>query len=267
MEMLLGNQHVPQVSFYPGSVAALMTSGSGLAGLVIDCGHRVALVTPVYDACVLPPYATSTPLAGAALFANVCRLLQNHARLAPASSSDDVDCQGDNALSDSVVAHVMTQLLLASPIVPPDWLHVTLGAPRLTIDMGRYGHGHLPFPSWVREHTADHQSIPDAVVQCVGHVPVNIRRALVTNVLVIGSIADLPGFRHRLLHDIVARLRSDRRWLALVADAALVMDLGAFASSEQVWIGTSLAVAAKIGSVEVSREDFDGCTLLDWTTI
>ncbi|KAJ2839953.1 hypothetical protein FBU31_000597 [Coemansia sp. 'formosensis'] len=255
MTMLLGNQRVPQVSFYPGSVAALMTSGSVLAGLVIDCGHRVASVTPVYDACVLPPYATSTPLAGAALFANVCGLLQNHTRLAPASSSDDVDCQGDDALSDSVVAHVMTQPLLTAMI------------PRLTIDMGRYGHGHLPFPSWVREHTADHQSIPDPVVQCVGCVPINIRRALVTNVLVIGSIADLPGFSHRLLHDIVARLRSDRRWLALVADAALVEDSVVFAPSDQAWVGTSLAVAAKIGTVEVSCEDFDGYTLLDWTTI
>ncbi|KAJ2828239.1 hypothetical protein FBU31_002960 [Coemansia sp. 'formosensis'] len=300
--VLLRNLRVPQVSFYPGSVAALMTSGSVRAGLVIDCGHRVASVTPVYEARALPPYATSTPLAGSALFANVRGLLQSHARFAPASSGDDVDCRGDDVLSDSVVTHVMTRLLLASPIAPPAGLRANLGVvsgdcplsgelaafyesssscmgavTRLTVDTRRYGRGLLSFPSWVRERAAeplfcgdpaaDHQSIPDAVVQCVGRVPVDIRRALIANVLVIGGVADLPGFRHRLLNDIVARLCSDRRWSALAADAALVVDSGAFAPSEQAWVGTSLAVAAKIGTVEVSREDFDGCSLPDWTTI
>ncbi|KAJ2449206.1 hypothetical protein GGI03_007127, partial [Coemansia sp. RSA 2337] len=300
--VLLGNLRVPQLSFYPASVAALMTCGSVQAGLVIDCGHRTVSVTPVYEARALPPYATSTPLAGLALFDNLRGLLQNYARFIPASGKgDDVQCQ--DLLSDSVVTHVMTKMLLASPIALPEKMRANLGvvgrnecvlsdelvsfyessstctgtATRLTIDTERCGRGLLLFPSWIRERAAeplfsgdpaaDHQSIPDAVVQCIGRVPVDTRRALIANVLVVGGVADLPGFRHRLLHDIVARLHRDSRWSALAADAALADESQAFAPSDRSWIGTSLAVAAKIGTVELSRDDFDGCTLPDWTAI
>ncbi|KAJ2859826.1 hypothetical protein GGH94_005881 [Coemansia aciculifera] len=301
--VLLGNLRVPQLSFYPGSVAALMTCGSVRAGLVIDCGHRTVSVTPVYEARALPPYATSTPLAGSALFDNLRGLLQNYARFTPASGDGkDMECLSD-LLSDSVVTHVMTKMLLASPIAPPEKMRASLGVvgrndcvlsdelvsfyessstctgavTKLTIDTEWYGRGLLVFPSWIRERAAeplfcgdpaaDHQSIPDAIVQCVGRVPVDTRRALIANVLVIGGVADLPGFRHRLLHDIVARLRRDSRWAALAADAALADDSQAFAPSDRSWTGASLAVAAKIGTVEISRDDFDGCTLPDWTTI
>ncbi|KAJ2792821.1 hypothetical protein GGI18_000065 [Coemansia linderi] len=301
VRVLLGNLRVPQVSFYPGSVAALMTCGSVHAGLVVDCGHRMVTVTPVYEARALSPYATSTPLAGSALFENLRGLLRKYARFTPASSLVDMDCR-EGVLTDTVVSHVMTKLLVASPIAPPDRLRGTLGAVdgdvsalsnelvafyesnstcasatmRLTIDSERYGRGLLLIPSWIRERAAeplfcgdpgaDLQSIPDIIVQCIGRVPLDTRRALVANVLVIGGVAELPGFRHRLLHDVVDRLRGSR-WAALTADAALAGDESGFAPSARAWIGTSLAVAAKIGTAEVSRDEFDGCTLPDWTAI
>ncbi|KAJ2440655.1 hypothetical protein GGF42_007554 [Coemansia sp. RSA 2424] len=315
--VLLGNLRVPHLSFYPSSVAALMTCGSVNAGLVIDCGHRVVSVTPVYEARALPPYATLTPLAGSALFSNLRALLESFARFTPSSaasggsgsSEEGMECRGADVLSDSVVAHIMTRLLLASPIAPPSKLRGDLGvvgrnrcelsqelvafyessstcsAPftRLTMDSPGYGRGLLVFPSWIRERAAeplfcgdpaaDYLGIPDAIVQCIERVPVDIRRALVSRILVIGGVADMPGFRHRLLHDIVERLRRDVRWPALAADAALADDSStssssqAFAPSDRSWIGASLAVAAKIGTVELSREDFDGKTLPDWTSI
>ncbi|KAJ2689244.1 hypothetical protein IWW39_001591 [Coemansia spiralis] len=301
VRVLLGNLRVPQVSFYPGSVAALMTCGSVHAGLVVDCGHRMVTVTPVYEARALSPYATSTPLAGSALFENLGGLLRKYARFTPASSLVDMDCR-EGVLTDTVVSHVMTKLLVASPIAPPDRLRGTLGVidgdvsalsnelvafyesnstcasvtMRLTIDSERYGRGLLLIPSWIRERAAeplfcgdpgaDLHSIPDIIVQCIGRVPLDTRRALIANVLVIGGVAELPGFRHRLLHDVVDRLRGSR-WSALAADAALVGDESGFVPSMRAWIGTSLAVAAKIGTVEVTREAFDGCTLPDWTAI
>ncbi|KAJ2733757.1 hypothetical protein IW152_002862 [Coemansia sp. BCRC 34962] len=300
--VLLGNLRVPQVSFYPGSVAALMTCGSVHAGLVVDCGHRTVTVTPVYEARALLPYVTSTPLAGSALFDNLRGLLRSYARFTPASSRRvDMDCR-EGVLTETVVTHVMTKLLVASPIAPPGKLRETLGVADgdacalsnelvafyesnstcssavtgLTIDSGRYGRGLLLIPSWIRERAAeplfcgdpgaDLQSIPDAIVQCIGRAPLDTRRALIANVLVIGGIAELPGFRHRLLRDVVDRLR-DSRWSALAADAALAGDESAFMPSTRAWAGTSLAVAAKIGTVEVSREEFDGCTLPDWAAI
>ncbi|KAJ2745061.1 hypothetical protein GGI20_002470 [Coemansia sp. BCRC 34301] len=279
--VLEGNLRVPDVTYYPSSVAALMTTGSVDAGLVVDCGHRVAVVTPVAEARSLSAYATVTPLSGSALFASLRRLLISYARFTPANGSE---CESvESVLSHATVSHIMQHMLLASPASPPPSLHKSVGGDSQTTCMSRdlisfyeasttctapvtsltidsaQGRGCLSFPGWIRERAAeplfcgdsaaDHQSIPDAVVRSIEKTPVDLRRALVARILVIGGVADMPGFGHRLLHDVVERLRRDPRWSALAADAALAgrSSACAFAPSDRAWIGTSLAVAAKIG--------------------
>ncbi|KAJ2895295.1 hypothetical protein IWW38_002342 [Coemansia aciculifera] len=305
--ILFCNLRVPQVSFYPSAVTAMMTCGAVAAGLVVDCGHRLAVVTPVCEARALLPYSTSTPVAGSAMFSNLHALLEEFARFTPFSSEEDVECFGGDVLDDSVVLHIMTRLLWASPVPPPLELRGGLGvvgrngcevssdlvsfyessstcsAPstKMTVDSAAYGRGLLVFPSWIRERAAeplfcgdplaDHQSIPDAIVQSIERVPVDIRKSLVSRILVTGGVADMPGFRHRLMKDVVERLQRDARWSPLAAHVALADGQGnsesPFAPSERAWVGASLAVAAKIGTSEVSREDFDGVSLPDWTAV
>ncbi|KAJ2005888.1 hypothetical protein H4R26_001695 [Coemansia thaxteri] len=301
--VLLSNLQVPHVSFYPASVAALMTTGQ-VTGLVVDCGHHCTTITPVYEACALAPYLSVTPLAGVALFANLRALLKQHAGFIPhvaAESTIDIE----NVLTSQVVTHIMTRLLFASPIATPMALRADLGAadrhgdelleffesssactaaPRtkLTVESLKNGRGVLEWPSWIRERAtevlfcgdlaAEHLGIADTVAQCIARVPVDTRRALISRILVIGGVADVPGFRPRLLHDIATSLRCSSRWAALADDAALVDyatggNAQVFAPSDRAWVGASIATSAKIGAVEIGREEFDGHALTDWTTI
>ncbi|KAJ1663287.1 hypothetical protein IW140_005137 [Coemansia sp. RSA 1813] len=303
--VLLGNLRVPQVSFFPAPVLALMTCGR-TTGLVVDCGHRVTTVTPVYDSRPLHSYTVATPLAGQSVHDTVRALVRRFAvieslrdsppvALSKFARSDNID----SILTDAVVRHIVTKLLYASPVTPPphilamldgcrldtdsldrelvEWFQANASGPAdqrdtrfaLTTDVHDM-RGVLAMPSWIRERsaevllagdkTADHMGTIDALIACIAKTPVDTRRALVRSILVTGGVANMPNFSARVLQDLRLRLESMPRWRALAKDAALA-DCGSngslFAAADRPWIGASLAVAAKIGGVDVRRDEFD----------
>ncbi|KAJ2857982.1 hypothetical protein J3B02_000606 [Coemansia erecta] len=168
-----------------------------------------------------------------------------------------------------------------------EWLESSITASnsvtRLTIDCPKNGRGTLQFPTWIRERAAeilltgdatqDYKGIIQSIIECVAKSPVDTRRELVKSILVVGGIADLPNFKVRLLHDLISTLRIDPRWSALADDAALAEEQRegsaangeAFLASDRCWTGASLAVAARIGGIDVKAEDFDGVKIADWT--
>ncbi|KAJ2518287.1 hypothetical protein GGI11_002914 [Coemansia sp. RSA 2049] len=301
VRVLLGNLRVPQVSFYPRPVVALMTCGRS-TGLVVDCGFRVTAVTPVYDSRPLMPYAVVTPLAGHAVHQCVRQLLVQFGRLRRDTTyteekekeDDDVDAM----LTDSVVAHVVAGLLYAAPTSvrrataddghslanadlfgdemaewyarntsPPPTTELELA---LTDAAGR--RRVLAVPSWVLgrateillagDKPSDHMGVVDALVACIAGVPVDTRRALVGGLLVTGGVSQVPNLASRVLEDLTLALEGSSRWSALARDVALADCLPAangavFNPADRPWIGASVAVAARIGGVDIRRDEFD----------
>ncbi|KAJ2610984.1 hypothetical protein H4S08_003378 [Coemansia sp. RSA 1365] len=329
--VLLGNLRVPQLTFYPSSVAGLMTCGA-TSGLVIDCGHRSTSVIPVYDCRPLTAYMTYTPIGGYVLFKNLRELLKKFGRFQPFDKTLGDQPVDDHMLDDQLCYHLLNNLLYASPLSLPatklaeaskglsvgnvsqeiaEWFEssVTASSPvtRLDIVSLQHGHGALLFPSWIRERTVEvllmgdvaqeHPGLVETVVQCIKRAPVDTRRELVKQILVVGGVADMPNIRMRMLQDLIARLQRDPKWAALANDVALAEErltkdsdnittvtLGedqsnrhsspsspangsVFRSSERCWIGVSLAVAAKIGGLDIRRDEFDGYNVPDWTNI
>ncbi|KAJ2396885.1 hypothetical protein GGI23_003731 [Coemansia sp. RSA 2559] len=307
--VLLGNLRVPQLSFYPAPVAALVTCGR-TTGLVVDCGHRSTTVAPVYDSRPLVPYIVATPLAGHSVHQAVRALVTQFGVVEPARGRPSLALRdfpqpgsAEEVLDDSVVRHIATKLLYASPRPPPppskqagaseachlaaesfghelvEWFHANStassgdGITRITLPTKAYGPLVLAVPSWIRERavevllagdkTADHTGIVDALIACISKVPMDTRRELIASILVTGGVADIPNFSARLLHDLKLKLASMPRWAGLARDAALADRSGAganaslFAASDRPWIGASLAVAAKIGGIDIRRDEFD----------
>ncbi|KAJ2161958.1 hypothetical protein GGF46_001054 [Coemansia sp. RSA 552] len=295
---LMGPLRVAQVTMYPASVAALVTCG-GTAGLVVDCGHRTSTVVPVYDARPMSSLLTVSPMAGRALWANLRGLLVRYASFEPAGESGGSVTED---MLDDALCERLLQLLYVSPVAVPESMrdHVSVGkvqspaigwfqssvtatatAVRVTLTRPP---GRLLIPCWVRERVAEvllvgdsaaeHMGLVDAIVQCLARVPMDLRRHLVSRILVVGGVADMPNFRMRLLQDVVARLRQGSRWSALANDAALAEERATaaepssangsvFRPSDRCWIGTSLAVAAKIGGVDVKSDGSGGYSLPD----
>ncbi|KAJ2713612.1 hypothetical protein H4R19_002156 [Coemansia spiralis] len=303
--VLLCNLRVPQVSFYPAAVAALMSCGA-MTGLVVDCGHRAAAVVPVYDGRPLNAYVSTTPMAGHMLLRSLRALLCRFAKFVPAvAPAAEVAVDSQN-LDYATCARVLRDLCSVSPRPAPRdvlgggsdgalgvdgvgpalarWFESSCTAAepeaRVAADLHGHGRGVLRIPAWVLERAAepllagdageDHPGLVDTLIGCIGRVPVDTRRQLVGRVLVVGGVADMPGFPERLLADLAARLRVHPRWSALadgVAPAAAQagQPADAFRPSQRPWIGVSLAVAAKFGGVDVRRDEFDGHSLPDWT--
>ncbi|KAJ1946507.1 hypothetical protein FBU59_002011 [Linderina macrospora] len=311
--VLLGNLRVPQITFYPSAVVALMSCGI-TSGLVVDCGHKQTTVVPVYDGRPLVPYMTSTPLAGEALFESLKSLIKKYGQFVPFDDSVRSAKVTDDILSDEVCRHIQTKVLYVSPLSIPgalskqpielsvnevdpqlvEWFEQSVtGSPTitLTITTKTHGRGTLKFPGWVRERAAevllagdsteDHKGIVQSIVTCISNLPVDVRRPLASKILMVGGVSDVPHFRIRLLHDLVAKMRSISKWATLADSVALAEDkqqvresdmvVGSsangltFKSSDRCWIGASLAAAAKIGGVELKRDDFDGYSVADWT--
>ncbi|KAJ2758317.1 hypothetical protein H4S06_002758 [Coemansia sp. BCRC 34490] len=299
VRVLLGNLRVPQVSFYPRPVVALMTCGRS-TGLVVDCGFRVTTVTPVYDSRPLMPYTVVTPLAGHAVHQCVRRLLVRFGQLRrdTASTEEKEDDDVDAMLTDSVVAHVVAGLLYAAPTsvrrATADDGHSLANADLFGDEMAEwYARNTSPppttelelaladaagrrrvlaVPSWVLgrateillagDKPSDHMGVVDALVACIAGVPVDTRRALVGGLLVTGGVSQVPNFASRVLEDLALALEGSSRWSALARDVALADCLPAangavFNPADRPWIGASAAVAARIGGVDIRRDEFD----------
>ncbi|KAJ1718249.1 hypothetical protein LPJ61_006735, partial [Coemansia biformis] len=252
--VLLGNLRVPQISFYPSSVAGLMTCGA-MAGLVVDCGHRSTTVVPVYDCRPLNAYVVSTPMGGDMMLRNMCELVKQFATFQPFDHALGEQPVDDQMLDNTTCARLLHGSCSVSPHpVPaselaksPGGLGVGVAGPRivewfvsncaaadptvrLTIDSPKHGRGALQIPAWILERVAepllagdpveDHMGLVDAVVQCIERAPVDTRRQLVGRILVVGGVADVPNFATRLLADLTTRLRQHPKWNALASCVA-----------------------------------------------
>ncbi|GAA5913253.1 uncharacterized protein JCM6883_005297 [Sporobolomyces salmoneus] len=80
------------------------------------------------------------------------------------------------------------------------------------------GKGHLSIPSWIRERstellfdstleTPDSLSIQSTILECVLSLPIDLRKPMMENLLVVGGTASIPGFIPRLKRSLLTRLR------------------------------------------------------------
>ncbi|KAJ2138121.1 hypothetical protein IW136_003244 [Coemansia sp. RSA 678] len=275
--VLLGNLRVPLVTFYPSAVTALMTSGKA-CGLVVDCGHRGAAVVPVFDGRVMDAYVASSPMGGAVLMEYVHAMMRQHGRFRRFGAESDESV--GSALTPQIVEFITRKLLFAAPQTSEDVVRAEDEWPwvRLAVD-SKDGRGELCVPQWLRSRTyelllegdwrRDYKGIISALMECILRVPVDLRRVLVARVAVVGGVADMPGFSKQLICELNMRLQRDARWLALAKCVSLAEEPTAgavFRPSDRPWIGASIAVAAKIGGVDVRRDDFDGYNVPDWTS-
>ncbi|KAJ2367422.1 hypothetical protein H4S01_002169 [Coemansia sp. RSA 2610] len=317
--VLLGNLRVPQVTFYPAEVAALMTCGR-TSGLVVDCGHQGAAVVPVYDGRALHAYAERLRVGGQMLAAHVRGLCVQHARFRAFGGGDSRPAEPE-MITDSLLEHMVRRLQCAAPLAtaPDEFAKLardglslgavsdelaarfashTVGASahiRMVVDSPQHGRGELLVPRWVLGRATelllqgdaanDHEGLLSAIARCLARAPVDTRRELIAHILVVGGVASVPGFRFRLAQELQSRLAGEERWRALAASVALAEEPGpwnqspyldpearpesrdksangsVFAAADRCWVGVSLAVAAKIGGVDMRRDDFDGHSL------
>jgi actin-related protein 10 len=159
------------------------------------------------------------------------------------------------------------------------------------------GRGTLIIPGWVRERAAevlfeggdvDESSVAEVILDALLKVPLDLRKTMVSSILITGGTAMLPGFiprlhaellrataplnisstRSRPTYDRYASLRPLVPHFAILNNPSPVPSSSAranvnagkapaFTPATMAWVGGSLAGALKTGGVEVAREKWD----------
>lgn len=206
--VLLENIRVPSVSFINTHVLCTLAAGR-TAALVVDVGYLETCVMPVFDGRPLTHLITTTPRAGRFLSEKLTLLLRAYAKLSAA---------GETLLTPSHVEKIKTQTLFVgepcdaptfSTVTPWDThafakaysTHSTASAWTFTTHDGA-----VHVPGWIRERACevlwehgdeDEMSIAECIVHVIRRLPMDLRRPLVSSIILAGGTSMLPHFRER----------------------------------------------------------------------
>lgn len=117
------------------------------------------------------------------------------------------------------------------------------------------------------EHKYD-ESVTGAMLDCLMKCPQDIRKQLISNIILVGGSSMLPGIKSRILSQVLAlceHIEKYRSLLSLHKDAKFVAL--AFNSDICAWVGASLIGNSQIKTAfDINASDFDSDNSVpDWT--
>ncbi|KAF7722548.1 hypothetical protein EC973_002972 [Apophysomyces ossiformis] len=226
-KLLFDYFQVPSISFVPIHLMALLTTGL-TTGLVIDCGHLETSVLPIYCTRPLIPYITTTPLAGRTVSKQLHSLLLDHGRYIPPSNLHLSLAPHSSIPSKLLTAErledIKTRLLFCSPLLinseEQDKITAYKNFSSATdlyypIALEDGAKATLLIPGWIRERTVevlfegdeDEPGLAHCILNGLLKVQPDLRKPLVSSLLVIGGISLFPGFQSRLKQELLRLLR------------------------------------------------------------
>ncbi|KAI7870714.1 actin family [Spinellus fusiger] len=293
-KILFEHFQVPSISFVPLHLMALLTTGL-TTGLVIDCGHLETTVLPIYATRPLIPYVSTTPLAGRALTQRLASLLLDHGRYIPVSSlhlslAPQMPVPA-SLLTPQLLEDIKTRVLFCSPVLIAKESESALAYKNFSSTTDLYypvqDKANLWIPGWVRERAADvlfegdedELSLAHCIMDCLLKLQPDLRKPMVSSLLVMGGTALLPGFHARLKQELLRMMKSPtpaekRRYECLLRLDKPIQFLDGqeegkgssrvFMSNVRGWIGGSLMGSLKLSGEELAREKFTG-SVTDWS--
>ncbi|KAF9174548.1 hypothetical protein BGX21_010124 [Mortierella sp. AD011] len=246
-KVLFEKLQAPSVSFTNSHLLALLTTGTA-TGLVIDCGHLETSVLPIYSSRPMTPFIRTTPRAGKFLSAHLKRLLREKCPISLADNPTDLRIIPEGMLTSAFLETIKTRLLFASPLivnardnVNEDEMNDNYRDLSTTTEVHvevwfeeEQARGIMAIPGWIRERACeclfngdeDAQSLTDTILESIMKSPSDLRRPLISSMLLIGGTAQLPNLQSRLLQEIKRSLQMNPRWKTLsgLADSARFLD-------------------------------------------
>lgn len=232
---------------------------------------NIRIMSQIYAARPLIPFTTASPLAGRAMTTRLRKLLVDHGRfIAPSSLHRSIAPRTNipqNMLTADVIEEIKTRICIVSPVpVSGDsstnpielWQDFSAATdlyyPMSTTNQGKTW---LFVPGWVRERAAevlfendnedDQKSVVEAILVALYKAQPDIRKPLISNVLLIGGTSMLPGFRTRLHQELLRVMRTptdhEKRHYSTVLKLHQYLSLAdeeggdVFKANVRAWIG------------------------------
>uniref|UniRef100_A0A2R5LJA1 Putative actin-related protein 10 n=1 Tax=Ornithodoros turicata TaxID=34597 RepID=A0A2R5LJA1_9ACAR len=221
-QVLLEHFEVPGVVFVPSHLMALYTLGINSA-LVLDCGYFESICLPVFEGvCILSAWQ-ALPLGGSAIH----RRIESELSEASVQGPGRRRCRLEDVLQEQLKEPVLEDIKARTCFVTTMQRGQQLQIWGLCRSQGESA-GHEPpkpppdvefpldgdmvvtVPGTLREYAAevlfeldgDMKSVATLLLDSILKAPMDARKKLAENIVVMGGTAMLPGFRHRLLNEL-----------------------------------------------------------------
>ncbi|XP_074603374.1 actin-related protein 10 [Brevipalpus obovatus] len=281
IDIFFNHLEVPSLAFVPSHLMSLVPCLIS-TGIVIDSGYTETLVIPIVDGETLLSSVQYARLGGQEI--NKCireELFQRKAKIKIGSVEREFNESDD--LSENIIENIKVKTCFVAPFergqmmasfkssvgpepseCPPDVKFHLDGSKNLTI------------PGSLRESVAEilfknygeEQSVPSMVLDLLLSCPIDSRRTLASNIIVIGGTAMLPGFHHRLEEEMEYLKSTEARYSKLATIEFLFHKL-LCKENYASWLGASiqgsLDAVNRASTNKESLQQSGGDSFEDWS--
>lgn len=266
----------------PQHLVSLATLGLSTA-LVLDAGYKEAISIPVIEGVTVLDAVQYAPLGGKSIHYRIMdELMQRRATIREKNVENVITEPLDENLLEDIkvrtcfVAPFERGVKLSRQKIEYEDTDVSaISGPPNDIKYPIDGDKVLNIPGPLRESVCevlfemygDEQTIPTLIIDAILKCPVDTRRQLASNIIIIGGTSMLPGFKHRLLMELRSLSKSNRY------ESKLHFDVFKFHSmpcqeNYSSWLGASIFASTDIVSTRsITLEQYlrNNRNLSDWS--
>jgi len=277
--VLFKHYEVPSVLFAPSHLVALFTLGLP-SGLVLDCGYNESLALPVYEGVPMLKAWEALPLAARSLHDYLSAQLMETCTVKTAREESQ-PLSSIGALEESIVDDIkvrccfVTKFSRAQDILESqeEGKEDKRPAPPPSVEYPLEGNKVLHIEGKVRENTCEilfqrdgeDRSVATLVLDAICKCPVDMRRCMAENVVLMGGTAMLPGFKHRMLQELTSLIKTDK-YAVKLPNVKVLLHSPPARENYIAWLGGAIFGALEVlGNRSVSRENYlQAGSLPDW---
>ncbi|ESO85707.1 hypothetical protein LOTGIDRAFT_210889 [Lottia gigantea] len=222
-KVLYKHYEVSCVLFAPCHMLSLLTIGGNI-GLAIDVGYEETVVIPVYEGIPVLKAWQALPLGGSAIHNRMQAQLLEHGTIKGDDGQSKPVASNPEILTEDVLEDIKVRCCFVTNTKRASLIQdVTvyggdvnkLPAPPPGVDYPIGGSSLLHVSGKIREHSAevlfehdnDERSIITIILDSLIECPVDTRKQLAENVIIMGGTAMMPGFHHRLKTELYEHLK------------------------------------------------------------
>ncbi|XP_062502717.1 actin-related protein 10-like isoform X2 [Corticium candelabrum] len=273
---LFQHYNVPSIMFLPSHLSALLSLGIA-TGLVIDCGYEETSLLPIVEGIPVMKCWQSLDCGGRALQTELSCLLKEYAAVTDGETSKPLPAS-KVCLSDEILEDIIARIcFVGKKLTSEQELHIaddvrqqmsttsTQSVPiPPSVSYPLDGCTTLIIPGIVREKTADlifkhdkeSKSLPTTILDVILKCPLDVRRSLMENIVVVGGTAMLPGFHDRLMREL-KDIATRGRYAQSLVSRVFKFHATHVPANCACWMGGSLHGSVDVLSDHsVSREHF-----------
>nr|XP_020671569.1 actin-related protein 10 [Pogona vitticeps] len=265
---------VPSVLFAPSHLMSLLTLGINSA-MVLDCGYTESLVLPVYEGIPVLNCWGALPFGGKAIHKELEYQLLEQSTVDTGTSKRQSLPSVMGSVPEEIVEDIKVRTCFVSdlqrglkiqaakfnldgsterPVPPPDVDYPLDGEKILHVN----GAIRDSVVEILFEQDNEEKSVATLILDSLVECPIDTRKQLAENLVVIGGTAMLPGFLHRLMAEI-RYLVEKPKYKERLASKAFRVHTPPAKPNCAAWLGGAIFGALQdiLGSRSVSKEYYN----------